>query len=777
MSTTSEEAAPPVRASLGAFARPWTVLAICALATLIAGLGLAGVRKDPSVDAFVPENHPAALARDAAREVFGLEDPMIIGLVAADGASVFTPAALTALRDIARELADVEGVQADGLISVASENAISGRDGDLYVDPMLEDGPVTPATAALAWERLNAMPMLMGLLGSHEGDAVTLIAPVDDPNHAEEVYAEVRDIAERHAPEGVAAHVAGVAAMNARLADMVTRDTAILVPVTLITVVLILLAALRRPLALLGPAVLIAASVVIAVGLMGWTGARYYLISTALPVVVMSIAVADSVHVTTLYLRARAADPARDARAGVSWALRRTWLPVTMTSVTTAAGFVGLSLGAAMRPISEFGLFAAAGVVAAWAFSLTLLPALLIVTDLKPSARAQKARAETHRLDAIMRAIAGLAIRRPRVAASAAALALLAAAGFAVHAEFDYHRANYFIDGEAVREADATLNARLDGLNFLDVTVAAPEPGGLMTPGALAAIDALASRIAGLDHVRKVSGIHDYIALMHQALTGAPAGELPSAARAPAQYMFLYEASAPPDDFAEEIDYEHQHALIRAQLDTDGYLATRPVVDALEEMVAAFRAETGLEAAVSGRVAVNDGWMSALAANHFRGLALAAGLVFFAALAAFRAILPALLAMLPVFAGALFVYAAMGASGVDIAPATSMTAAICTGLGVDFGIHLIAHARRRLGAGGGLAEALNGEYAVVARACFYSAAAFCIGMAVLMLSSAPPLRWFGLLVGAGVAGALACALFLIPLFVPLLVAPRRPQHA
>jgi predicted RND superfamily exporter protein len=283
-----------------------------------------------------------------------------------------------------------------------------------------------------------------------------------------------------------------------------------------------------------------------------------------------------------------------------------------------------------------------------------------------------------------------------------------------------------------------------------------------MRPDALAAIADLRARIAALPHVVRVTGIDQQMAHMHHVLTGAPAGTLPQADTAPAQYLFLYEASAGPEDFRSQIDLGRQHALIRARLETDRFSATEPTVRALERVAADWSAETGLAADVSGRVAVNAGWMRQLADTHVRGLAIAVGLVFLVTVAIFRAVGLAVLAMVPVVVGVLFVYAAMGALGIDIAPATSMTAAIATGLGIDFAIHLLAHVRRRRAEGASLADALRGDYVLVARACAWCALALAAALATICLSSAPPLRWFGLLVAAGAIGSLVGALFLLP---------------
>lgn len=741
--------------------RPFRVLCAAFLAIIIFGAGLAQLEKDPSVDAFVPGDHPAAINRDMARDVFGLEDPVIIGLAVPEGESIFTPERLDALRRIDDGVRDIDGVKKNDVVSLASQNAIAGENGDLIVDPIIDSSPLSSDSAARALTRFEAMPMLEGLLASADHRLATIIVPVDDPNHAEAAVSAIRALAETESAGVFDVHVAGVAAMNARLATMVDGDTRIFVPAAVLTVLLILFLALRRPAALLGPLLVIAGSAAIAIGTMGWLGAHYYLITTALPVVIMAIAVADSLHISAYYMRARADDPALSASGAVSFALQKAWLPVTLTSITTIAAFIGLSFGAAMKPISEFGLFAALGVAAAWALSLTALPAVLILTDLKP-AKTSGDEPFHNRVDAVISSITRLAFDRPNISLACVATLIALLAVFASRAEFDYERQRYFTNGDAVRIADREINERLGGVNFLDVVVTAPEPGGLMTPEALLAIQALRRDMAGLPLVEKVSGIDEYIALMHTALTDAPAGTLPTRERAPAQYMFLYEASAPPEDFKQEIDFDHTRALIRAQLSTDSYSRTLPTVQALEALAEDWSASSGLSADISGRIAVNDGWMSQLADNHFRGLGLAVALVLVTTILVFRSMHLALLAMVPVLFGVISVYAVMGALGIDIAPATSMTAAIATGLGIDFGIHLISVVKMRTAGGARGHEAFRGNYTLVARACFYSAIALGVALSVVCLSSAPPLRWFGFLVAVGAFGSLIGALILIP---------------
>ena len=740
--------------------RPVHLIGAVALLIVVFGLGITGVSKDPSVDAFVPSDHPAALAKDQAEALFGVEDPIVVGIAAHPGESAFTPGVLNALLRIERQVRGLANVQKTRMISVLSESALSGQDGDLFVDRLLPEGEITQERAAMAFERLQGMPMMTGLLASETGDTVTLIVPVENPNAAGDTYASVLDIVNRETPKGYSGLVTGVAAMNGRLAEMVNHDTRIFIPAAVLTALLVLFIALRRLTALIGPLLVIAGAAAIAIGTMGWLDARYYLITTALPVIIMAIAIADSLHITLMYLRERELHQELSSAEAVHRALSHTLMPVSLTTITTVCGFAGLAIGSPMQPISEFGWFAAVGVIAAWFLSLTLLPAMLVVTNLRPRRRATVVLPT--RLDRGVIKLTHQSFLHPWIYTSTLVMTLLTFTYFAASAAFDYERQRYFQSDDPVRLADVTLNERLAGLNFLDVVITAPEAEGLLTPNAMHSLAQLAQQLNDHPLVAKVTGITDYMSLMHSALTDAPTGTLPTKPNAPAQYMLLYEASGDPEDFVEEIDYDYQNTLLRAQLTTDRYSATRDAVVHFEKLAANFSSSSGLHASVSGRVAVNSGWMDLLSTSHFQSLAIALVLVFLASLITFRSAGAALLTLVPVLTGVLFTYAAMGLFRIDIAPATSMTAAIATGLGVDFAIHLLAELRRAERAGAEGVNLFQGRYSLVAKACIFSAAALGVALAVICLSSAPPLRWFGALVATAAVGSLAGALLIIP---------------
>ena len=131
----------------------------------------------------------------------------------------------------------------------------------------------------------------------------------------------------------------------------------------------------------------------------------------------MAISIADSLHISINYMRERELDPDQSIMVSLVRALCHVVKPVTLTSVTSVAGFTGLALGAGMAPIREFGLFAAVGVIAAWLLSLTLLPAVMLLLKIEPRWKGAPARLSW--LDQCVSGLSAHAYTHPRIYSSA----------------------------------------------------------------------------------------------------------------------------------------------------------------------------------------------------------------------------------------------------------------------------------------------------------------------------------------------------------------------
>ncbi len=113
----------------------------------------------------------------------------------------------------------------------------------------------------------------------------------------------------------------------------------------------------------------------LSMAMVGWTGGHVDAILLSMPALVYVLGLSGAIHVINYY---RDEVRVRGQRGAADRALRYALLPCTLAAVTTAIG-LGSLITSNLKPISNFGLYSAIGVVATLAILFTYLPAALEV--------------------------------------------------------------------------------------------------------------------------------------------------------------------------------------------------------------------------------------------------------------------------------------------------------------------------------------------------------------------------------------------------------------
>lgn len=720
--------------------------------------GLLRLEKDPSTDALLDPSDPAVIARDHVEAVFGLKDPMIVAVEMQS--TMLTPQGLALLSRLHERIEAIEGVRPDRVRSLASEAPITGNADAILVEDYLADLPTSEAEAEAVGRRALAFAPHRGTLLSEDGSMATIVAEFYPDADTDRAYAAAMRLA-ADVP-GATVHVAGQGAVTGYLSASIDADARRLPPLAVLIVLGVVYLAFRRPAAMPCLALVLVAAVGGTIGTMGWLGSDYYVITSALPIVLTAVAVADTIHVLSAYLARRrggGASPKEDMVA----TLADLWRPLTLTTATTMMGFLGIALSADMPPMALFGWYAVLGSALAWAYSLFVLPSLMLALRVEPGPRTGP-----DALGAAATSAALLSASRPGfVLAGGAGLLILAVVG-ASEVRFDSDRQALFPPDEPIRQADQAINAGMAGTSYLDVVVEAPDGQDLLTADAARTVERVRTALAAQPGVGKAVAFTDVIAALQAATAGPGAEFLPSDDDRLAQLMLLYEVSADSEDLEDEIDPEYRRALVRAYVPTSVYSEYRPILDAVRDALPALTEGTGLTASMSGRLAVDGAAMSRLRGNHFASIGLAFSLVVVTAIALFRSVGVGLLAAAPLTFAISCVYGVMGAGSIFVEPSTSMFAAIAIGVGIDFAIHLVDRLTRARRAGLGAAEAVRRHFPVAGRACLVNALALTAGFCVLLTSDMPSVARFGLLVSLSAAVSFAAALLLLPAAFALL---------
>jgi hypothetical protein len=780
---------------------------ITARSRLVLLLGLAAIagtaafmpaiEKDTSADAFIDPDSPALLHRERVEEIFGLKDPIVAAVIAEDADGVFDPDSLALVEWLSDRIRRMPNVDPERVSSLATETNIVGTAEGIVVEEFFETDPDhfraemgTPARAAEIAAAIADFPLYRGSLVARDGGATVIVAELVDETEAEATYRRMLElIAEAPVPDGVAVHVAGEGAVSGYLQTYIDQDARRLNPVAAVIITLVLLAAFMSLRGAVLPNLVVVGTAAGAFGLMGLFGVDFYVITNGLVVNLIGIAVADSIHVFSQYYEEQQADPEADKRELVVRAMTAMWRPITLTTVTTVAGFLALAASSVMPPVAYFGLFGAVGVALAWVYSVTLLPAMMTLWPGKRLPRPFRRPGRPGRPEGarggVMGRFGGAVLARPRTVLALGGLLVAAGAVGAAQVVVDDARIENFQSDEPLYRADKAINRVMDGTYNLDILIETAAPNGLHEPAVLARIEALQDWLVTLPGVNGTTSIVDYLKQLHRSVyeNDPDYYRIPDDPLLIAQLFFLYNASADPTDFEEEVDTLYRRALVRANVDRGTYANNRVIVPAVERYLdETFDAE-GVDGTVTGRVNVDYHWIDGIDRSSVLAVALSFAAVTATAMLVFRSAVAGGIAVLPVGIAVLVVYAAMGFGGIPLGVGTSMFAAIAIGLGVDFAIHTLDRIRQLTRREGITDAAIARMFPTTGRALLFNFVAIALGFGVLATSDVPPLVKFGSLVAVAVATAFLAAMTVVPALVRLLrpaaLAPSSPapDHA
>jgi predicted RND superfamily exporter protein len=420
-----------------------------------------------------------------------------------------------------------------------------------------------------------------------------------------------------------------------------------------------------------------------------------------------------------------------------------------------------------------YGLFSLIGLGVAELFSLTFVPAALVL--LKPiHSSAFKSSGQHLQKDIFsqgMDKFGRWVLNNTEKVLGLALLVCIFGVMGALKLEVNESWVENFRTTDPIFLADKAINASLDGTNNLDIVIETPNNEDLFKPENLQRIEKLQAFLTTLPHINGSTSIVDYIKQMNRSLNEnkPSAYVIPDDANLISQYFLLYSASGDPTDFEEEIDYDYRMALVRARMDSARYQQEKVVVEATQKYLDEVFNSCEIKGTLSGRVNVDYHWLDTLLGTQYKSVIIALTLVWVIVCISLRSIYGGTLAVIPVVLGCLSVYAFMGATGITLAVGTSMTAAIALGIGIDFSIHTLDRVKLLMTEGGlEIDAALRQLYPSTGRALLFSFVAVFVGFGVLGLSYVPPLSKLGLLIAFSVLISFISSMTVLPALLKVL---------
>ncbi|EGU60146.1 putative exporter of the RND superfamily protein [Vibrio nigripulchritudo ATCC 27043] len=520
---------------------PW-VLLLTTILLVVATIGGKNLYFRGDYNIFFDGANPQLQAFEEIQATFNKTDNLAIVIAPADG-NVFTPETLNLVRDFTEDSWQVPfSSRVDSLSNYQHTEAF--EDDLLVEDLLLEDYELTQERIEKVKQVALSEPVLLKSVVSESGDVtivnITLQLPkIDETAELIQVVAFADQLLAKYQAQypSVTFHKAGIVAMNDAFMVSAQNDTSTLVPAMLAVVLVFLTIMLRSFLSVVATLVVIIGSVTATMGLSGWAGMFLSTATVNIPTLVLTLAVADCVHVIATMRQAMLEGKSKSE--AISHSIWLNFMPILITSVTTAIGFLMMNMSDS-PVLRDFGNLAALGVMIACILSVTLLPALLKVLPIKVKPQAQNKATYMDKFGAFV-------VRQRKVLLPLSVVVIAVSAALVPQNKINDESVKYFDQTSAFRQAADFMEEHISGMTNINIAIKTGESQGIADPTFLTTLGEFTDWLRAQPETDHVASLADVYKRLNKNMHGDDQSyyTLPQERELAAQYLLMYEMSLP----------------------------------------------------------------------------------------------------------------------------------------------------------------------------------------------------------------------------------------
>lgn len=521
--------------------RPFLCLGLSLVILLFAASGMKNLAFTSSYKVFFSKANPFLQSYESMQKVYSNGDSALIVVEPKKG-DVFDRDFLVAIEELTDAAWQIPSAYRVDSITNFQHTRATGDD--------IEVRKLVPDASRLTVDDLRKIqnialsePLLVRRIISDKGDVTAVNVSVRLPDGDDLVVAEVaasvralRDRFEAKYPD-INIYLTGVAMMSNAFPEISMQEMSTTTPIMFLIVLLVTFLVLRSLVGTIATFLVVIFSIVTALGIAGHMGIKLNQVSANVPVIVLTLAVADCIHVlTTIIHQMRNGMKRRDA---IVESLKINFSPVFVTTVTTAIGFLGLNLSDA-PPFHDLGNMTAIGMLAALVYSLLFVPAFIRLVPLGVKPRETVSWVPINRLSSWV-------IRHRNVL-----LYSTVGLGFFMLAllprlTVDENFVDNFAKGLEIRDDSDFTQENLTGLFNMEFSLHSDEQGGVNSPEFLEKVDEFALWSRSQKGVLHVNAITDTLKRINRSVNGDDESyyKLPQSRDQAAQYFLVYEMSLP----------------------------------------------------------------------------------------------------------------------------------------------------------------------------------------------------------------------------------------
>ncbi len=683
-------------------------------------------------DIFFDGTNKQLLAFDEIQTTFAKTDNLAIVIAPEDG-DIFTPQTLSLIQKITVDAWQVP--YSSRVDSIANYQHTEAFDDDLLVEDLLySEYELTPERISKVKSIALSEPVLKSALVSEKGDVtvvnITVQLPeMDKTTEVEEVVSSINAMIDRYqrAYPDVTFHKAGIIAMNHAFMTAAQDDSSTLVPTMLVVILVFLTIMLRSILSVIATLIVIIGSVMATMGISGWAGMFLSTATVNVPTLIMTLAVADCVHVIAT-MRQSMKNGFTKAQS-IERSIALNFVPILITSVTTAIGFLMMNMSDS-PVLRDFGNLSALGVMVACFLSVTLLPALLKLLPIH--VKMETSQDQKH----VMDRLGDFVVSQRRALLPLSVVVIVVCASLIPLNKVNDESVEYFGQRNEFRQAADFMEERISGMTNISIAIKTNESQGIAAPDFLNTIGEFSSWLRDQPETDHVATLADVYKRLNKNMHGDDEAyySLPQARELAAQYLLLYEMSLPYGlDLNNQINVDKSS--IKMVL-TVANLGSVELVD-LENRIYQWFAEHAPQYQVVASspslmfAHIGETNMASMLSTLPITLVLISALLIFA----LRSVRLGLISLMPNIAPAVIGFGLWALISGEINLGLSVVVTLTLGIVVDDAVHFLSKYQRARREGQTAEQAVRYAFHTVGRALWITTVVLVAGFSVLAMSS------------------------------------------
>ncbi len=760
----------------------WAFILLTLLLVFLAGIGLPKLQFANNYRVFFSADNPDLIAFEAFQNIYTKNDNVMF-VVQPKDRNVFTGEVTEAIEFITREAWLIPySTRVDSITNYQ----YSWADGDnLTVDDLIQDGRSLSAETLQQKKQIAVNePLLLGSILARDTEAtginVTLQYPEKTLTEVPEAVAAARAIVTEAKQKYPDLHIAltGISMLNNAFMEAGMKDMQTLTPIMYLFLITVMVLTLRSLSAAITTLFVIAFSAVTALGVGGYMGVLLTPVSMMAPTIVLTLAIADSVHILISMITGMR--EGLDKHTALKESLRINFMAVSITSLTTIIGFLTLNM-LDTPPFNHLGNMTAAGIAAAWFFSLTFLPAVISFLPVKV-----KHGSKESGITRLLTGYAGFVTAKRKPILLVSALTAIVLIAMIPRIEINDQWVEYFDSSIQFRvDAEFGMN-ELTGVYLMEYSVESGSTGGINEPGYLANLAKFTDWLRAQPEVEHVYSYTDIIKRLNKNMHGDDESwyRIPDSRNLAAQYLLLYEMSLPYGlDLNDRINIDKSASRISATL---GNFTTRDMRDFVARSAEWLQQNT--PPAMHSNATGPSAMFAYISFRNIKGMlqgnAIAIVCIAVILMLALRSVGIGALSLIPNAIPILMTFGLWGLLIGKIGMASATVSAVALGIVVDDSVHFLSkylRARRELGLD--KAEAIKYAFETVGLALVVTTIILTFGFLVMALSTFQMNKQLGMMTAVTMVIALVMDFTLLPALLltgkqeKKLVAGDNPQPA